>query len=156
MESWVIWSILAGVLLILELMSGTFYLLMVCIGFASGAVLAFAGLSLATQLLGAALIGSGATIVLHKSRFGWRRSGDPSANPDINPDIGRVVQVRRWEHSEPGVYQTRISYRGANWDAQTHDELAVPGPYTIQRVEGSRLILTATAAANPAEHDAAQ
>ncbi|HCN90871.1 MAG TPA: NfeD family protein, partial [Oxalobacteraceae bacterium] len=36
MTDWIVWSVLAGILVILELFTGTFYLLMIAIGFAAG------------------------------------------------------------------------------------------------------------------------
>ena len=57
------WWIVTGVLVALELTTGTFYLLMLAIGGVSGALAAHAGASLATELtdrlrLGFALFGT--------------------------------------------------------------------------------------------------
>ncbi|HVK32727.1 MAG TPA: NfeD family protein, partial [Burkholderiaceae bacterium] len=68
-------------------------------------------------------------------------------NPDVNLDIGQVVQVERWDANR----RARIAYRGAMWDVELlPGEAAVPGSFQIREVEGSRLRLAAatTRAAN--------
>ena len=56
-----IWWILAGVSVALELATGTFYLLLLALGFAAGAVGAHLGLGTTAQIVVAAVVGSGAT-----------------------------------------------------------------------------------------------
>ncbi|HNJ45700.1 MAG TPA: NfeD family protein, partial [Ottowia sp.] len=46
-----VWWIAAGLLVAAELLTGTFYLLMLAIGAAAGALAAHAGLSLSAQLV---------------------------------------------------------------------------------------------------------
>ncbi|MCL6486058.1 MAG: NfeD family protein, partial [Janthinobacterium lividum] len=43
MAEWVGWFVAAGMVLILELFTGTFYLLMIAIGIAAGGLVALAG-----------------------------------------------------------------------------------------------------------------
>ncbi|WP_428717395.1 NfeD family protein [Undibacterium curvum] len=43
MSAWTIWCIAAGVVVSLELLTGTFYLLMIALGLAAAAVVAFFG-----------------------------------------------------------------------------------------------------------------
>ena len=56
------WWIVTGVLVALELTTGTFYLLMLAIGGVSGALAAHAGASFATQMVVAALVGGVAVV----------------------------------------------------------------------------------------------
>lgn len=52
-----IWWLLAGTVVALELVTGTFYLLMLALGMAAAAVAAHAGLSSVTQIVIAAMVG---------------------------------------------------------------------------------------------------
>ena len=54
-----IWWVLAGILVAVELAIGTFYLLMVALGLAAGAVAAHLGLPLSAQVTTAAIVGGG-------------------------------------------------------------------------------------------------
>ncbi|HEV3105299.1 MAG TPA: NfeD family protein [Trinickia sp.] len=141
------WWVGAGVLIVAELLTGTFYLLMIALGFIAGALAHIAGASLAVQLLSAALVALAAVILLRRSRFGRRRQRrDASANPDVNPDVGAALEVPAWRER-----RARVPYRGAQWDV----ELA-PGEredarfYEISAVQGNRLVVVEKKPATPA------
>ena len=70
MADWMIWLALAGALLILELFSGTFYLLMIAVGLLAGALTALSNVTVELQLIVAAVVGILATGLLRRSRFG--------------------------------------------------------------------------------------
>src|SRR5215207_1029178 len=91
-----IWWLLAGVAVAVELVTGTFYLLMIAVGFIAGAIAAHLGLGLAGQIVAAAVVGGGAVAAWH-----WHRGKSPAplpanANRDVNLDIGEPVQVTQW------------------------------------------------------------
>jgi len=64
------WLVLAGVLVVFEMLTGTFYVLMIAIGMVFGAAAAMLGFGLPVQILVAAVVGVVATGILHRSRFG--------------------------------------------------------------------------------------
>lgn len=136
-----VWWLLAGAAVALELVTGTFFLLMLAFGMVAGALAAHAGLSTSLQLVSAALVGGGAVVVWQ----GWRKRHvqrlPASANQDVNLDIGQQVSVARWEPD--GTAQ--VPYRGATWTAvlQPPGAQADPGPYRIVAIEGSRLMVKA-------------
>jgi membrane protein implicated in regulation of membrane protease activity len=66
MADWMGWLVAAGVLVILELFTGTFYLLMIAIGLAAGAIVALAGPGVPAQAIVAAIVGVLATGLLHR------------------------------------------------------------------------------------------
>jgi len=70
MMDWAIWFVLAGLVIVAELFTGTFYLLMIAIGLIAGGAVALLGGSLEWQLLAAAAVGFIATGLLRRSRFG--------------------------------------------------------------------------------------
>jgi membrane protein implicated in regulation of membrane protease activity len=139
MSGWMLWFAAAGALVVLEMFSGTFYLLMVAIGLVVGGATALAGLDSAMQFLLAAATGILATAALHRSR--WGRAGRPASarNPDINLDIGQTLVVHAW--SSDGK-TARSEYRGAAWDIELEPgSQPLPGKFVIREVRGSRLVV---------------
>ena len=68
MADWMVWSAAAGVLIVLELFTGTFYLLMMALGLLFGALAAWLGAGMPLQTIAAAVVGIVATGLLHRSR----------------------------------------------------------------------------------------
>lgn len=143
MAHWMIWSILTAALVILELFSGTFYLLMIAIGLAAGALSAWLGAGVEVQIIAAAIVGVVATTILHRSRFGKPGRTDAAHDPNINLDIGQNLIIDTWVEGPGGRPAARVMYRGAQWDVdlEPHAE-AVPGSFTIREIRGSRLVVT--------------
>ncbi|TCS39519.1 membrane protein implicated in regulation of membrane protease activity [Paucimonas lemoignei] len=142
MADWVMWLIMAATLVIVELFTGTFYLLMVAIGMAAGALVAVSGGALWAQLLAAAIVGASATLTLRQRRSGKSSRFEAANDPNINLDIGQTVAVPAW-NEQPGAHPSaRVMYRGAQWDVElAPGHAAVPGVFKIVEVRGSRLIL---------------
>jgi len=138
MSDMTVWFVVAFGLLVVELMTGTFYLLMVAIGCAIGGTAALAGASLPVQFVAGAAVGIAATMILRRTRFGERRMRtDASGNRDVILDIGEVVQVAAWHEGT-----AHVRYRGCRWDA-TLEPGAVPqtGAQVIKAVRGSTLVV---------------
>ncbi len=143
MVDWMVWFSLAGVLVILEIFSGTFYLLMIALGLLAGGLIAMAGGAQTVQLIVAGLIGVIATYILRRVRQDKSTHVDSARDPNINIDIGQSVAIDQWNAAHGATPSARIMYRGAQWDA----ELAVgasaqPGTFIITEIRGSRLIVT--------------
>jgi membrane protein implicated in regulation of membrane protease activity len=134
-----LWWIAGGVLVAAELATGTFYLLMLALGCAAGALAAHAGLGFNAQVIAAALVGVGATAGWHLRRMRQPRSAPAESNRDVNLDIGQTVVVRAWGADG----STHVSYRGASWQAGYEGEgTPAPGPHAIVAVRGNRLMLS--------------
>ncbi len=133
-----VWWIAAGVLVAAELASGTFYLLMLAVGAAAGAVAAHLNLGPAGQMLASAVVGGAAVFVLHRRRDKAPEAAPAASNPDVNLDIGQSVQVDTW--SSEG--RTQVQYRGAAWQARfIGNPPAQSGRHIIRAMEGSCLLL---------------
>ena len=133
-----IWCLLAGALIAAELVSGTFYLLMVAFGFVAAALLAHAGASLAIQFSVAALVSGGFVVAWWRYKKEDVTQPTATANHDLNMDIGEVVDVQQWN----GHGTSQVKYRGANWQVSIHSgEPPSPGKHQIIEVVGSRLIV---------------
>jgi len=136
MGDWVWWFVLAFVLLLAELLSGTFYLLMIAIALAGAGIASLAGVSLTVQLLIAAIIGFTGALLLRRLRFG--RQQNEQAEPLQNMDVGQTLQVHNWT----GSRTARASYRGAQWDIElAPGEEAQPGEFVIQAIHANRLVV---------------
>ena len=131
------WWVAAGVLVAVELASGTFYLLMLALGATAGALASHMGLGLSGQIVTAALVGGAAVALWHRKRQGAARR-PAASNPDVNLDIGQSVEVRHWSSSGTAT----VKYRGADWQARyLGSDSPGAGRYVIRAVEGSCLLL---------------
>ena len=141
-----LWWVLAGTLVIAELLTGTFYLLMLALGSVAAAVAAHAGAADSVQFTAAALVGGGATALWHFKRARAPRSAPAASNADVNMDIGQTVHVAQWQDNG----QARVPYRGAAW-AVRHAGAGAPQPGThrIVAVHGNVLDVEPLDAASP-------
>lgn len=134
MEIYIYWFLLALILLVLEMLTGTFYLLVVAGAMAVGGLTALLGAGVAWQLILGALTGIAGTIVLRR----WK-SSQASGAPSASLDIGLPVTVIKWNSNGTA----RVFYRGAEWDAEP-ESTDTPHDTTlyIASVRGSALVLT--------------
>ncbi|VVE71107.1 NfeD-like family protein 1 [Pandoraea anapnoica] len=142
-QAW-LWFGVAGLIVVLELASGTFYLLMVALGVAAGGVAALLRADGPLQWVVAAIVAGMAVWLLRRSRFGRRRiKVDASADPNTNLDIGQRLHVDGWRPDG----QARAMYRGAEWDVELMPgEAPDAGWFVIREVRGSRLYVAHVAA----------
>jgi len=133
-----IWWVFAGVLVVAELMTGTFYLLMVAVGLTAAAIAALLGASLVVQWVVAAALGGGSVLVWRRYRQLQPRAAPAAANRDVNLDIGETVQVDAWD----GDGNSTVKYRGASWSVSLIPCVdAAAGKHSIVEVIGSRLMV---------------
>jgi membrane protein implicated in regulation of membrane protease activity len=134
MADYWMWWIAAAALIAAELLTGTFYLLVIGVAVACGGVAAWFAGSTAVQWLTASALGVIGTALLNR----WKhQGGEPAKQPAL--DVGQMVRVESWG---PGR-TARVSYRGSTWDA----ELAAPDTpqaetMYIAATRGSVLILS--------------
>jgi membrane protein implicated in regulation of membrane protease activity len=138
LSSSTLWWLLAGVLVAAELATGTFYLLMVALGAAVGALAAHAGLPATAQVAAAALCAAGATAAWHFKRARSPRGAPAEANRDVNLDIGQRLQVGAWQPDG----SARVSYRGAMWSVRFSGPGApAAGEHVIVAVQGNEFLV---------------
>lgn len=130
------WWLGTAALVAAELVTGTFYLLMLGVGTVAAALAAHAGLGTTGQLTIGALVGVAAVAVWHRRR--GRPRTDVASNPDVNIDVGGRVQVDAWQPDGTA----RVHYRGAGWDARFAGRGAPePGEHVIRAMHGNELML---------------
>lgn len=136
MQAYVWWFVLGFGLVVAELMTGTFFLLVIAIALACAGVAAFFDAPLAVQLVIAAVIGLGGSLWLRKSRFGRQRGRH--VDPVQNMDIGQVVRIEHWSPNRTA----RAAYRGAQWDVElAPGEAMQAGEFVIRDIQANRLIV---------------
>jgi membrane protein implicated in regulation of membrane protease activity len=110
MAAYWIWWIAAAALIAVELLTGTFYLLVVGLAVACGGLAALLGVPAPLQWLIAGVLGLIGTVWLQR----WKRSLMARTPPQAPLDIGAQVHVLSWGPDRTA----RVSYRGSSWDAE--------------------------------------
>ena len=135
-KSSTLWWLAGGILVAAELASGTFYLLMLALGCAAGALAAHLGFALPAQLAAAAIVGGGATVVWHLRRMRHPPAAPSDSNPDVNIDIGQRLHVDQWTSEG----RARVHYRGATWSVRfAGSGTPAPGEHVIVKLDGNEL-----------------
>jgi membrane protein implicated in regulation of membrane protease activity len=132
------WWLLTGALVAMELLSGTFYLLMLALGAATAAIAAHLGVSLVTQMIVASVAGLVSVALWYQIKK--RRPGDPSARAQrsVNLDVGEIIQVDTWLPDG----SAQVKYRGAQWRViQRPGNAPVAGAYRVAELVGSSLLV---------------
>lgn len=133
MQAYVMWWIVAALLVGIELASGTFYLLVYGLAAAVAGLAAWLGASLVVQLLTAAVIGVLGTLALRH----WKRSTAHPESSVQDMDLGQTVQIESWQSG-----QGQVKYRGALWDAEAESaDVDSARPLRIRAVRGNTLIV---------------
>ncbi len=137
-----VWWVVVGALVIAELMTGTFYLLMLALGAVAGGLVHVAGGSLVAQVAAAALVAAALLVALRRVTR-RRRAARPDASADrsVNLDIGATLTIARWQDR-----RARVPYRGADWDVELAEgERDDAQLYEVRALRGSCLIVGAKA-----------
>ena len=130
-EHWHIWLIIAFILLIIEMMSGTYFLLALAGGAAITA--AFVGWqepNLTTQLF----VFAAASAVTYVLLLSFRKKKEVANTDGTTHMIGQQVQV-----VESIEHQGRVKYKGVLWQAKSDDSIEKGDMAEIIAVDGSTL-----------------
>lgn len=137
MEAYWIWWLAALALVIAEMASGTFYLIAVAFGLAVAGLVAYMGMAWGGQAAVAALLCSASVVGIYR----WRQQQTgPDEHSNLANDIGQTVHVVHWADER----HARVSYRGAEWDAELASEAAADAArqaWRIRDIVGTRLII---------------
>jgi membrane protein implicated in regulation of membrane protease activity len=139
MESWLIWVIAGFALVIAELLTGTFYLLVIGLGAFAGGAVAWLGGNGIAQAGAAGLIAVIGAWLVHM----WH-DRQPKDTPHTSNflDRGQPVVLETWANEAAQV--ARVQYRGTTWDARVlaAGGAVVPGSTLyIEGREGGMLLV---------------
>jgi membrane protein implicated in regulation of membrane protease activity len=120
MDPALLWAITGLALVIVELLTGTFYLLMLGIAAFGAAGTAWLGYDFPVQVVVGALIAAGGCYAVHVYRAKNRAQ-------QMSPvDAGMPASFETW--IDRGARLARVRYRGASWDARVEGvEALEPG-----------------------------
>jgi membrane protein implicated in regulation of membrane protease activity len=110
MEHAIAWAVAGLVLVIVEVMSGTFYLLMLGIAAFGAAIAALLGFGFPLQSIVAAILSAAGCYGVHLYR------AKNSAQQMAPIDAGMPASFETW--LDAGARRARVRYRGASWDAR--------------------------------------
>ena len=133
MEHYLVWLVAGFGLVIVELLSGTFYLLMLGVAAFGGAAVAYAGQGFPVQAIVAVLLAVGGCYGVHVYRA--KNSSEQMASVDA----GQPANFEHWVDEGGGL--ARVRYRGASWDAHVDGSGALQqgALLYVVKLEGHRL-----------------
>ncbi|HEV7820710.1 MAG TPA: NfeD family protein [Burkholderiales bacterium] len=137
MEEYWWWAIAGIALIIAELITGTFYLLVLGVAALAGSAAAFLHYPFWIQApVAAAIAIIGVTLV---TRFRDAQVSQPS----VSLDVGQSVVLDAWVNERERL--ARVRYRNAMWDAKVLDEAGAETGRTlyIRHVDGNTLHVSA-------------
>ena len=132
------WLIAGFILLIVELVTGTFYLLVLGIAALVGAGVAYASGGFVWQAMVAAIVAVAGVIWVNQ----FKKKMAPKRMRGL--DVGQPAAFDSWVNKSAG--HARVKYRDALWDAQVADDASgEPGEILyITSVDGSTLKVSKT------------
>ena len=141
MEPDLAWAVLGLALVIVELLTGTFYLLMLGIAAFGAAAAAYLGFEFPAQALVAGAVAGAGSYGVHV----YRARNATQQMPEV--DAGQPANFESW--IDERARRARVRYRGASWDAQVEGSQALePGALVyVVSTHGNTLKVTAQ---NPA------
>ncbi len=134
-EHWHIWLIVAFMILIVELMSGTYFLLALAGGAALTSVFTWWIMpSITLQLI----IFAAASAVTYGLLLNFRKKKDVQNTDGTTHMIGQQVEV-----IEAITHQGRVRYKGVLWQAKSDEKIPAQAYAEIVEVDGSTLTVKA-------------
>jgi membrane protein implicated in regulation of membrane protease activity len=133
MDQYIWWAVAGMGLIIIELMTGTFFLLILGLAAFGGALAAYLNLSFTVQVGVFAVLAAVGMFMVSRYRTG------SSKKPGMRSlDYGHAVELESWEDEAHGI--AKVRHRNATWDAKVIGPHA-PGAATfyITSVDGNTL-----------------
>jgi len=138
MENHIIWLLIGFGLLIVELLTSTFYLLVLGIAAFGGAAAAWLGQGFPVQIITTAVVATIGSWMVHAYRA---RNTLQQMQP---VDFAKPVTFEKWMNQRERL--ARVRYRDASWEAQVADDAEVEagGTLYILSTVGNTLRVTKT------------
>ncbi len=135
MQPAVIWLLIGLALVVAEMLTGTFYLLILGIAAGIGSLVAYLNQPFWMQALAAGIAAIVSGVLVHR----FHNAANASSPRDSANDIGETVTIESWQSESQRL--ARVRYRGTTWDAEVlgSDPVAADVRLYVVAVEGSRL-----------------
>lgn len=133
MDTYLIWLVAGFLLVIVELVSGTFYLLVLGVAAVAGGVVAYTGLPFSVQAIVAATLAVVGVVWVNRVR----RTSTCVKMRSL--DAGQPAAFDHWQDRAAG--QARVKYRDALWDATVVGDISgEPGEVLyVASIDGNTL-----------------
>ncbi len=112
MAAYLIWAVAGFILIIAELLTGTFYLLVFGVAALVGALVAYLGGAFWLQII----LTVAATFIGIYLVHTWWQKNPKDAKSENSLEVGQTVVFESWVSEASGT--ARVKYRGASWDAK--------------------------------------
>lgn len=139
MDLYVYWIVAAIVLVIVEILTGTFYLLVLGIAASAAAAVAYFDFAFPVQAAVASAVGVVGVLLVHRYHVHLAKTA-PQSNAI---DVGHRVTLDSWINEAEGL--ARVRYRGTLWDAKVTGMRRDAAAFYIRGVDGSTLEVEADA-----------
>lgn len=136
MPPYAYWFLLALGLLAMEMLTGTFYMLILSAAVGMGGLVALLGWDMPTQIACSVITGMIGVMVVRKMK-----GASVAKSEGQSLDVGQMVRLITWNNDGTA----RVHFRGAEWDAELEDfklGMMQPAVLYIKTVHGSKLVLT--------------
>jgi membrane protein implicated in regulation of membrane protease activity len=131
MASYLLWAIAGFILVMAELVTGTFYLLVLGVAALVGAAVAWAGGAIWLQVM---LVAAAALVGVYLVHTWWQKHPKESQSEN-SLEVGQTVIFETWVHESEGGGVARVKYRGASWDAKVTGTAKPDDVLTIRGLE---------------------
>jgi membrane protein implicated in regulation of membrane protease activity len=136
------WTCLAFMALFLEILTKTFNLLALAIGFGVAALLAWMGVGVVFELIVGAVVTGGCLMWLRRSAIGHELQEAEESRYSVMSDDGDGVHISQWDN----LSQAEVVFKGRVWQAQlAQGTTATKGRFKVREVREGKLILEANA-----------
>ena len=134
------WLLIGLALIVIEMLSGTFYLLILGIAAGIGSLIAYLDQPFWMQALIAAIAAVVGGVLVYR----YHSAANAGSPKDSANDIGQTVTIESWV-SEPQRL-ARVHYRGTIWDAEVlgNDRIDPNALLYVVAMEGSRVRVSST------------
>lgn len=133
MDAYLFWAVTGIVLIIVEMLTGTFYLLVLGVAALAAAAAAWFGQGFWVQAVITAAVSVCGVILVKRSRGDAKQE---AAGQTL--DVGQTVLLESWVSEPDGL--ARVKYRNAQWEAQVIGERVSGGTvFYIHSVDGNTL-----------------
>ncbi len=129
MATYLLWAIAGFVLIIAELVTGTFYLVVLGVAALVGALVAWLGGAFWLQVI----LTAAATLVGTYLVHAWWQRHPKESHAENSLEVGQTVVFESWVNEAGGT--ARVKYRGASWDAKVTGSAKTDDVLTIKALE---------------------
>lgn len=140
MEPALIWLLLGLGLIAVEMLTGTFYLLILGAAALIAALAGYLGAPFSVQAILAAVAAVAGVLVLRRRK----KAGGSAPTRENQMDIGQTAVIESWLSESQRL--ARVRYRNTTWDAEVLgvDRVEIGAMLYVASTEGNRLKLSTT------------